>query len=114
VTGYNALVTLRATLHRAVNDLGVRVEFAPETTADVVDWFGLPALSMARGALDGAAIGLLFGAIVNLPVAGLLGGAALGGLAGGAVGVNAVRSGWRVRFGWLPSGEPHAVLEPIG
>lgn len=114
VTGHQALVTLRAALHAAANELGVRIQFAPGTPPDVVDWFGLPALSAASGALGGGAIGLLVGAIFEHPVTGVVVGAVVGGVAGGVAGANAVKQGWRLRFAWLPSGEPHAFLEPVG
>jgi hypothetical protein len=114
VTGHEALVTLRAALHVAAEELGVRVQFAPGTPPDVVDWFGLPALSAASGALGGGAVGLLVGALFEHPVAGVVVGAVVGGVAGGVAGANAVKQGWRLRFTWLPSGEPQAFLEPVG
>jgi hypothetical protein len=114
VSSIHEMEALRGALHRGVTDLGVSVEFAPSTPERVVDWFGLTAAGTSSGALGGAALGLLVGALLERPVAGLLIGAGIGGIAGGMAGANAARQGWRLRFAWLPSGQPTAHLEPVG
>lgn len=113
VNGMESMLALRHALHRAIRDLGVRVEFEPNTPGRVADWFGITASAATSGALGGAALGLFLGALVDHPVEGLVVGATAGGIAGGIAGVNAVRHGWRLRVAWLPEGEPRAYLVPI-
>jgi hypothetical protein len=114
VQGVDAMRALRTALQRAVADLGIRAEFSPDTAPQVIDWFGLTTAGAATGALGAGALGLLIGALCDRPMAGLVMGVTAGGIAGGIAGANAVRQGWRICAEWLPTGEVHAFLEPIG
>jgi hypothetical protein len=112
-TGASQLLALRSALHHAVATLGIRVEFTPESDADLVDYIGLGAFGALTSGIGGAALGLSIGALVEEPLAGLVFGGLLGALLGAQAGVVAVKRGWRLRILRLPTGAPSALLEPI-
>ena len=113
-TSASELLALRDALHRAIRTMGIRVDFSPDSDADLVDYLGLTTAASVSVGLGGAAIGTAIGALWDEPMVGLLIGGLAAALYGASAGVAAVDRGWRLRVKWLSAGNPHALLEPFG
>lgn len=109
--GLNELEALKATIQRAVDSLGIRVEYDPSSSASFVDYFGIAALSGASGAVAGAGLGALCGALFDDVGLGMGLGAVVGGIVGVASGLDAIDRGWRLSVNYY-GGLPVALLEP--
>lgn len=96
VSGLEELQKLKRMLERAVNELGIRIVWDPQTPAELKDYVGAMALNAIQYGLAGAAAGMVAGAIFNersLVNFGAVAGAIYGALRGHGQ----VKEGWRVR-----------------
>ncbi len=114
VKGLEALQDLKTLLARATRELGVRIEWAPESEPLLTDWLGGAAIGALHGAVAGAAIGLLLGALVDDAEQGMALGALLGASGGAFHGLAKIQKGWRVRAGHDHLGVHWAHVEVIG
>lgn len=112
-TGLDALNTVAKALAEARARLGIEVSYAPDTPPEFVDYLGVGAVGALHGAAAGAAAGMLTGLAFREPVKGLGIGFLLGGLLGALAGLDRVRTGWRVRAGWLEDGRPCVTIREV-
>lgn len=115
---YNSIqlmVELRDDLRSWVYELGVRVEFSPETPPDIHDYLAAGSLAAIEGAFAGGVFGLVLGTVLGSPAVGLGLGVGFGSIVGAAVGTNSVSHGLRVRVDARRSEEgfPIALVEVL-
>jgi len=83
---------------------GFRLEFAPGTDPDLVDYLAITVAKVVQGAAVGGLLGMILGAFDNKPKQGAAVGAGVGALVGLVQGIDAVNQGWRVRAHYRPDG----------
>lgn len=113
VRGMEDISRLKRTLDRAVEQLGIRIEYAPESPPELLDHLGVMGLTAARGAIIGGTVGLAIGALVKDPKPWTALGTAIGTLWGLYQGQQRVHAGWRIEMGYDAEGIPWLILKAL-